>query len=217
MKTTITKILDKIYHVKCENHYDLAMLFLRYQEFYESSNPQFKGKAFTILDFMDWYSKDRQGYFSYPLDWAGFNLPSKIISNVNKLTIPDDNKYDEEMRAIYSEISAECGEKFYLIGGAGEFAIKHETAHGLFYTKRQYKQEMKNLLDSLDKELYDKMCVWLGSLGYTSQVFEDEIQAYFSTGLDRYILSSWKKEAKTAAKPFEKVFEKYSTEMKIVA
>ena len=44
------KIAPKLFCVEMPNTYDLSMLFVRYQEYYESPNPKFRNKAFKLLD-----------------------------------------------------------------------------------------------------------------------------------------------------------------------
>lgn len=53
MKFTISEVKPKIFLFESDNSYDLAMTFLRYQETYESPNPKFRNKSFTIIDFME--------------------------------------------------------------------------------------------------------------------------------------------------------------------
>jgi hypothetical protein len=128
------------------DHYDMCMTFLRYQECYESPNRKFRKKQFTLVDFMEWYSKKQsQGSFEYPKHWAGFNVPSYVFNNVcgmhkdGKLIrnndelvdwmtnsnwsdlILDYNKYDAIMEGVYNKCTkasyAKYGESsFYLIG-----------------------------------------------------------------------------------------------------
>ena len=50
---------------------------MRVQEYYESRYPSIKGKYFPIEDFMDIYS-EKNGNFTYTLDWGGFNIPGNI-------------------------------------------------------------------------------------------------------------------------------------------
>lgn len=69
----LQKITDKIYHLHFDKQYDLAMHFLRYQEYYECPNDRFYKNSFTLAEFMHWYAKE-YGSFSYPEDWGGFNL-----------------------------------------------------------------------------------------------------------------------------------------------
>ena len=65
---------DNIILIVFESQLELTKTMLRPQEFYES--PEFKGKAFLLKDFKEWYKtttphKD----FTYFSDWAGFNIP----------------------------------------------------------------------------------------------------------------------------------------------
>src|SRR6266481_838206 len=118
MKYKVKQVKNRIYLAEFESHYDLCMFFLRYQEFYESPNPKFRGKTFELLDFMEWYAKDRKGCFTYPIDWGGFNLPSKIISKVHSLGITDKNKYDDEMFRLHGRLEKESNGDYYLIGAS---------------------------------------------------------------------------------------------------
>ena len=44
-----------LWHVESESYWELGMTFLRMQEWYESINPDFKGKVFSVEAYMDWY------------------------------------------------------------------------------------------------------------------------------------------------------------------
>lgn len=183
MKYTLTEVKPKIFFLNFKDYYDMCMLFLRYQEFYESLSLKFRGKQFKILDFMEWYSKKHGGSFTYTLDWAGFNIPGKIISEVRKKKILDYNNYDAEMFHIYGKCYAEYGNDFYLISAVGENeSLKHEIAHGFFYTFPEYKKEMTKLVKALDSNFRSKFNLILKNMGYTSKVYIDECQAYLSTG-----------------------------------
>lgn len=187
------------------------MHFLRYQEYYECPSPKFRGKIFTIFDYMEWYTKKYgHGAFSYPRDWGGFNLPGSIpIDIMGK--IPDINKYDKEISLVVTKCFQKYPDKrFYLIGAVGKGgAMNHEIAHGFFYTQPEYKKEMVRLVKALPKEFRQNMNKWLKNIGYTNSVFVDEIQAYLSTGMSKdFKLFAWKK----YSKPFVKIFEKYNVD-----
>lgn len=110
-------------------------MFLRYQEYYESPNPHFRGKNFEILEFMEWYSKKHgNGVFTYPADWGGFNIPAHVIPNLWKQGIWDRNLYDYEMWTLYEKCLKKYTDgQFYFIGVSGDGqAIRHEIAHGFF-------------------------------------------------------------------------------------
>jgi hypothetical protein len=198
--------------------YDLAMYFVRYQEFYESPSPQYRGKKFALLDFMRWYSfKFGKGVFTYPEDWAGFNIPGDIIKQIWDLGIDDRNLYDYEMLQVYRECQEKAKGNFYLIGVSASkeeaITLKHEIAHGFFYTTPSYKKEMKKLVKELAPELRTRMNEELLDLGYTPKVYVDEIQAYMSTGLP---MSSDGTELyaklEAAQKPFIKLYNQYYKE-----
>jgi hypothetical protein len=82
---------------------------MRAQEYYESPFKQIKGKEFTIIKFMELYSKRfGENAFTYTTDWAGFNIPSKVLSTLYgsdyKYHINDPNEYDEHMEVIFNTI-----------------------------------------------------------------------------------------------------------------
>lgn len=213
---SIKSVYPGIYLIKFKDDYNMAMHCLRYQEFYESPNSKFKGKSFTIFDYMEWYFK-KVGCFTYPQDWAGFNFPAHIVKDVIEKGIPDKNKYDEEISNIYNYCrSLHSSDNFYMIFSLDGQTTKHEIAHGLFYLNKDYKKEMKKLVSELPSDAYGAIKQELKNLGYCSSVYVDECQAYFATGLTE--------EMKTAlgitdnrmdsnfdySKQFVRVFKKYA-------
>lgn len=183
----LQNIKDRIYLVTCGSHYDTTMLFLRYQEYYESPNPRFRNNSFTLTEYMSWYSKDRnKGYFSYPEDWGGFNFPAKIIQEVWDKGISDPNHYDYLMRGLLGMIKDDGAEDAYLIGTFEgqdyDRYLRHEIAHGLFYTNSTYQMNTKNLIGKLPYNVFTRVKDALHKKGYPSLVVEDEMQAYSSCG-----------------------------------
>lgn len=213
-KYTLKEVLPSIYHFSTENQYDLAMTFLRYQEFYE--NPEWKGKDFTIFEFMNWYVKDgHRECFTYPDDWAGYNIPSYVIYDLRN-RIKDGNIYDDIINEVADQISSNFNatrKDFYLIGTINDDGptIEHEIAHGLFYTNQDYKNEMLNEVNKLPKKLYENLTKSLHEeMMYHKDVLDDEIQAYMATGLvpelNKNIRGSKRAEIR---KPFKDIFKKY--------
>lgn len=198
MKYTVTQIKGGIFLIEFDNQYDLAMTFLRYQEFYESANPKFKGKRFTIIDFMEWYSKnpkkEHENVFTYPSDWAGFNIPMDIVHQVQvQLGIQDFNKYDEVMKQIILKIEKKIHKKEngyrtigsnYIIGTlkGNKDVMKHEMAHGFYHVYPFYKLDMDKLYSKLSKNSKQILEGKFKSMGYHKSVWKDEAQAYLSTG-----------------------------------
>lgn len=203
----LREVKPKIFLLDFRNPYDLAMHFMRYQEFYESASPRFRDHTWTWIDFMRWYShKYGGGKFSYAFDWAGFNIPGNTIETVWSMGIPDVNEYDKRM----FDIAGQCKEKakgdFYLIGATGKSSVlKHEIAHGFFYTIPEYKAEMTHLNKELDPKFRKQVNVTLKKMGYTPKVFIDECQAYLATGVSEQFTMPLKKEDK----PFISTYNRY--------
>lgn len=193
MEYDVKALTDKIYLLIFKDRYDLCMFFLRYQEYYESPNPAFCGKQFQILDFMEWYAKSKDGVFSYPKDWAGFNIPSNVIDEVFALGIIDKNIYDYEMMLLHRKLKEKSkGDNYYLIGVSSdgkkkdvETTVLHELAHAMYHTIREYKNEMDHLVDRLPKKIRKTMNAFFEESGYAEKVWIDETQAYLSTGFEK--------------------------------
>lgn len=181
----IREVKPKIFLFEFNNYYDMCMYFLRYQEFYESPSPKFRGKSFEIFDFMKWYSlKYGKGAFTYPRDWDGFNIPGDIIKKVWDLGIADRNLYDYEMMNAWNKCKESTDGDFYIIGVVrGNKALSHEIAHGFFYLYPEYKKQMTKLVKSLDPKFRATLNSNLKNLGYTPKVYIDESQAYLSTSI----------------------------------
>lgn len=189
----IIEILPNIYGVSIKDNYERAMLFCRYQEFYESPYIEIRGKFFSWEKFMMTYKKKMGNkYFSYPIDWGGFNIPSKIIYEGLRTFDKDKGPYDEIMSDIYYHcenyplLSDRPRTKWYLIGyGDDVRTLNHEVAHGLYYTNKKYKSEMDLLVSKIKKKHYNQIKKVLVKMGYVDdkKIIDDEVQAYLSTGL----------------------------------
>jgi len=208
----LRQIRERIFLLSFESKYDLGMHFLRYQEYYES--PKFKGKVFTLIDYMEWYAEEHDGVFSYPNDWSGYNLPSVSILELWEKGIPDVNKYDIFMENIYDMIKRTIdNEEFYLIGTTGDGStLRHELAHGLYYTEPEYKQAMYREILNISIGVRDVLSATLIEMGYDKDVVNDEMQAYLSTGLASEMIKALKKKKFSfvrLCKPFKEVFAKW--------
>ena len=186
----IIEVKPNVFAVMIPNQYDRAMLFCRAQEYYESPNKKFRGKDFSIWDYMKWYASNHTG-FSYAGDWSGFNIPFDIMWECyNTLSnLPDwETPYDGYMWEILVAISnkMDVTKKAYVIG-AGDMegdTFQHEVAHGLYYTNKEYKQLMDEITETIEWQDYLKFEKNLLDMGYTAAVIPDEIQAYLAFGHD---------------------------------
>ena len=222
MKWALTKIYEGIYLLEMNDAYDLAMHFLRAQEYYESPNPMFRNHKFSIIDLMEWYSKENNNCFTYATDWVGFNIPSRVLEDLYIFGgFSDFNKYDLFMRNIHYLISGQEN-SYYLIGAKfGEVEDKdHELAHAFFYTNQEYKKQTLQLLNTIDTKIIDCFRYFLTSNGYTDEVVEDEIQAYMATGLtetmNEFVLDKMhikQKELDAICKTIQNIFQKFKKEL----
>lgn len=216
----VEKIAPKIYLANFSDRYDMAMTFLRYSEFYECPNEEFRGRRFKVLDYMDWYSKTfGDGAFTYANDWVGFNIPSQSIWECmfvhqlnNGYGDPADwSIYDEWMRDIYLKCVKD-GEDFYLMGSVGtdNDTFLHELSHAMYATDPNYRFEQNQNIASMEEKDRQVMKEVLVKLGYadTDYIIKDETQAYISTGLPAEVTKRQEKRLQAYFTNFRMVFNR---------
>jgi hypothetical protein len=180
IKIKKTALTPHIFLLEFPTQLELASTFLRFQEHYES--PKFRGEIFTLEEYKDWYT-ELHGEFSYYTDWSGFNIPSYVLEPFFEGEFDPLSEEEKQFLEIFK------GEKepFYIIGIFGELdedrkrsLLKHEVAHGLFYTEPEYKKAVQEILSEYD---LNELKNWMRSTGgYHEEVLEDETHAYSLTG-----------------------------------
>jgi hypothetical protein len=218
VKGKIKEVKPRIYCVQVDDDYDRAMLFCRYQEFYESQYKKFRGKPFTWMEYMRYYKNAwKKRTFTYPDDWAGYNIPSNSLQKSHGMFCKD-TEYDTIMNDIYWYCAKDSIEKndgtrcnWYLIGASSKDlrTLDHEIAHGLYFTNLEYKKEVNRLIKGIKPIHYEKLKKKLIKMGYVNdkKIIDDEINAFMSTGLYNGMNT---KELKVYQKDFKKNFKKYS-------
>lgn len=217
---SIREILPHVYHLHFESGYDLAMHFLRFQEYYES--PKYHRRIFSLTEYMEWYAKDHEGSFTYPTDWSGFNVPSWVLQQVREATIPDLNSYDLRMFTLIDWVEErEHPHNYYFIGtsSAGyrgdedeKDVLDHEIAHALYTVNPEYREKALALLREWNSAPGHEGCeldtakMVLKDMGYHESTVEDEIHAYCATGLCDELEGVISKQE---SKPFQKLFREY--------
>jgi hypothetical protein len=209
---TIT-VHDRIGIIQVPDQYALGMLFLRYQEYYESPNKTFNRKPFKILDFMNWYRKETKSKsFKYPEDYIGYNIPiTHIMTCYGCIPDGDFNDYDRIMYALIISLLAENVK--YVIGVPNtikdkvDATFKHEIAHALWYTDAFYRKDMEELLKTITSTQYKALTNVLKEEMYGPDHYADEIHAYLSTGLHGTMRKI--SGIKTLEKQFRKQFNRY--------
>lgn len=181
---TFHQVTDNIFHVIIKDQYDLTMTFCRAQEFYESPLKQIRGQKFTMIEFMRMYTK-RSGYttFTYPDDWAGFNIPGDVLAEHFQMGIEDINTYDSLLKDLYFRARKLVGSNnFYFIGTNGlcEKTLNHELCHAFYHLDKDYKKKVNSVLKKLNKNVKEKIYKHLIELGYCKKVLLDELNAYMT-------------------------------------
>ena len=180
---TLKEVKPNIFAVIVPNDYDRAMLFCRVQEFYESDSDLFKDQDFDMWEYMRWYSEKNKGVFTYTKDWSGFNIPFKVALNC-VIGTEEESPYDKIMQDILDQILlTDNHADAYIIGTKSDkgLTFRHEMAHALYYTNKDYKYIADKLTSTIPLKYYNIMVINLLNLGYDKSVIDDEIQAYMST------------------------------------
>ena len=138
-----TRLADKVFLVRFESQYALASTFLRIQEHHES--PTFRNKIFTLERFMDWYA-GRFGAFTYYEDWSGFNVPSTAFRLFYDGAFDPLLRKEEQLLRLFRRERA----PFYVIGISDDADLKHEIAHALYFTRPEYRNEVRRAMRPYD-------------------------------------------------------------------
>jgi hypothetical protein len=189
------------------NRRELTLTMCRPQEFYESDKEGIRGKYFDWERFIETFS-DESGRLEYFAFWSGFNFPGEAFEGF--LDVFRDNLSSREGR-LAKEVFAKVDRSspYYVIATLpnAEDTIRHEMAHALFCVNPSYRACSEALVSDVSVEVRDKMESGLKKLGYASNVYVDEIQAYLSTADDAELkkrFSLTHEESHREALPFQK-------------
>jgi hypothetical protein len=189
MSYTIKEIRKNVLMVEADTQYEIASMFLRIQEFYESPFDNIYRKVFTLEEYMDTYAREN-GAFTYYMDWAGFNVPGNIVQDFYQkfhymLSAKEQLLWD----LIRNTLETDNSQNFYLIGVCKTIqrALNHELAHAYWYLEPNYRNSGNNILSDMHAHtsLYSKALDTLKRKGYRVDMIDDEIQAYLATTNDR--------------------------------
>ncbi len=194
----------KIYLIESQSRQDLAGMFMRFQEYYES--PEFKGKVFSVDEFTHWYAT-KYGSFSYAKDWYGFNIPTTVLApfrhgDFNPLTV-------REKKIL--EICKEAGDNSYIIGATPDAeyfkeTVKHEFVHGAFYINSDYRKEVIACVANYRIQPVTKGLI---KMGYCNDVVVDETNAYVLVEPDTIQEFVSIDNTKNLREQLDKIFGKY--------
>ena len=182
---------------------ELGLTFMRFQEYYESSNIDFRGKIFTQGQLRRWYS-ETYGSNSYHSHWIGFNFPSKVLTPFKEglfdpLTV-------EEQRLL--DLFKYRSDDFYIIGAQSSATLRHELSHALYASNPKYRDEINKFLNKNKNKLKQTIKYILGK-GYCEDVLYDEIQAYITDNDDNELINNT---CPLIIAGVNKIFNKYNIE-----
>lgn len=169
--------------VWADSQEELGLTFMRFQEHYESSNPEFKDKIFTQGQLKRWYS-ETYGANIYHQHWIGFNFPSTVLVPFKEGLF--DPLTTEENRLL--ELFKYRKDKFYIIGAQTNTVLRHELAHALYASDIKYKNEIDSFISKNSRKM-KKTFNYILSKGYCKEVLNDEIQAYITDNDDSELIN----------------------------
>lgn len=187
--------------VWADSQEELGLTFMRFQEHYESPNPDFKNKVFTMGQLKRWYS-ETYGANNYQTTWVGFNFPSKVLEPFKQglfdpLTV-------EENRLL--ELFRYRSDDFYIIGAQNNNILRHELAHALYASNEKYRKEINEFFIK-NKSKLTKSNKYILSKGYCKDVLNDELQAYITDNDDNELINIT---CPTVISGINKIFNKYN-------
>lgn len=205
---------DHIWAVRATERTTRALMFMRAQEYYESSFDEIIGKQFKVSRFVDIY-KQHYGKqeFTYGSDWAGFNIPSTVLEEC-MFNVPEDeiNNWDKLMISVINTIKEqESGHNYYLLGvdELDNSLLEHEFAHAMWFTLPEYKSEMSKMNEECDPIVKDMMYKCITEYGYADHVLPDEMQAYMSTGLGKKMQEMNIPDVEIWQQKYREIFDNY--------
>ena len=217
----VTNLTPQILLFEGYTQKELALTFFRIEEFYESPLSGLNGRKFSVFDFL-YQSMDIHGNIDYFSFWAGFNFPGQVVKDWWNIHA-DWTPYEEDL-IRYIRLNVDINEKFYVIGALEKDTetIDHELAHALWYMDRDYMTEIDKLNNEMiffhSKEI-EKIKSYLLSIGYSENVFYDELQAYLITEPKENLITDFNvnyKELKPIIKRYKKIFTNYKSKLQIV-
>jgi len=168
--------------ISADSQEELGNTFIRFQEFYESPNSDFRGKIFTLGMVRQWYSV-KYGGDTYHHDWTGFNFPSRILLPFKQGLF--DPLTNEEIALL--NLFKYRQDHFYIMGAQNEAVLRHELSHALYDSNIKYKTEIDNYITKNNKSL-TRAKKYILDKGYAKEVINDELQAYITDNDDPTIV-----------------------------
>jgi hypothetical protein len=170
--------------ISADSQKELGETFIRFQEYYESPNLDFKGRVFTLGSVKEYYSKE-YGADIYSETWIGFNFPSAVLYPFKQGLF--DPLTDQEK--ILLDLLKYRNDNYYIIGAQNKSTLRHELSHAMYGFSKKYKEEIDHFIYE-NRLKFKKVKKYIIDKGYCEQVLNDEIQAYVTDNDDAFILNN---------------------------
>jgi hypothetical protein len=168
--------------ISADSQEELGRTFIRFQEYYESPNPDFRGKIFTLGVVRQWYSV-KYGADTYHHDWTGFNFPSRILLPFKQGLFDPLTSEEIELLNLFKYRH----DNFYIMGAQNSATLRHELSHALYDSNEKYRNEIDSYIKK-NKRGLAKTRQYILDKGYAEEVLNDEIQAYITDNDDQTII-----------------------------
>lgn len=188
--------------VWADSQEELGLTFMRFQEYYESPNPDFKNKIFTLGQLRNWYS-ETYGADTYHRDWHGFNFPSRVLIPFKQGLFDPLTNEEKDLLTLFKYRHND----FYVIGAQNNAVLRHELAHALYASNINYRQEIDYFINQ-NKSKIKKLTAYILNKGYCKEVLNDEIQAYVTDNDDKDIIENTCPKILNA---INRIYNKYDT------
>lgn len=170
--------------ISADSQDELGLTFMRFQEYYESANKNFRNNIFTLGQLRNWYS-EKYGSNSYHTHWHGFNFPSRVLKPFKDGLFDPLTKEEESLL----ELLRYRNDDFYIIGAQTKEYLRHELSHALYHYDKKYRLEIDTFLNKYNNQI-KHISKYILNKGYTKEVLNDELQAYITDNDDEFIINS---------------------------
>ena len=170
--------------VSADSQRELGETFIRFQEFYESDNSNFRGQIFTLGLVKQYYSIE-YGSDLYSDTWVGFNFPSSVLIPFREGLFDPLTEHETNLLGAHKYRN----DNFYIIGAQNKSTLRHELCHAMYGYSPKYKLEIDNFIQK-NNQKFKKVSKYILDKGYTKGVVNDELQAYITDNDDTFILNN---------------------------
>lgn len=191
--------------ISADTQQELGNTFIRFQEYYESPNTDFKDSIFTLGQVRAWYSIT-YGADTYEQDWHGFNFPSKVLLPFKQGLFDPLTQQEQELINLFKYRH----DNFYIIGAQNKAVLRHELSHALYSYDNRYAKTIDSICIK-NKKVLSKTRKYILDKGYHPDVLNDETQAYITDNDDEFIINNTPKNViKQMNDLYEKFYKEYT-------